>query len=94
MASRHERLAENQRIVRGANERLEELIHDRADGANVPFLCECADEYCLGRVDLSTADYYAIHVDRSQYVIVDGHPRISGELVIEQVDGYQIVRKP
>ena len=93
MASRDERLAENQRTFRRANERLEELVEDRSDGYNLPFLCECADKSCLGRVELTASDYYAIHLDRSQYIILDDHLTIRGERLVEQVDGFQIVSK-
>jgi hypothetical protein len=93
VASREERLAENQRTFRRANERLEELVDDRSDGYRVPFLCECADRSCLGRIEMTASDYYAIHLDRSQYIVLDGHLTISGERVVEQVDGYQIVSK-
>lgn len=93
MSSRHERLAENQRTVRRANERLEQLVDGRSDGYKLPFLCECADVGCLGRIELTASDYYAIHLDRSQYVILDDHLTISGESLVEQVDGFQIVHK-
>ena len=93
MASRVEGLAENQRTFRRANERIEELADDRSDGHRFPFLCECADKSCLGRIELTSPDYYAIHLDRSHYVILDGHLTITGERLVEQVDGFQIVQK-
>ena len=93
MASRTERLAENQRTFRRANERFEELVEDHSDGYKVPFLCECADTCCLGRIELTASDYYAIHLDRSQYIILNDHLTITGERLVEQVDGFQIVSK-
>jgi hypothetical protein len=93
VASRDERLAENQHTFRRANERFEELVDDRSDGYKVPFVCECADESCLGRIEMSVSDYYAIHLDRSQYVILDDHLTITGERLVEQIDGFQIVSK-
>jgi hypothetical protein len=95
MTSREERLAENQRIFRAANERLEVSVEARVDGrAPVPFLCECADIECLGRIEMTTGDYDAAHVDRDTYIILPGHPTIDGEEVVEDgLDGYLIVRK-
>jgi hypothetical protein len=93
VASRDERLVENQRMFRRANERFEELVDDRSDGYKLPFLCECADPSCLGRIELTASDYYAIHLDRSRYIILDDHFTIPGERVVEQVDGFQIVSK-
>ena len=93
MASRHATLVDNQRTFRRANERFQDLVDDRSDGFKVPFLCECADVSCLGRIELEASDYYAIHLDRSQYIILDDHLTVSGERLVEQVDGFQIVSK-
>jgi hypothetical protein len=94
MASRHERLAENQRLFRDANERFEELIEARVDGRGpVPFLCECADLDCRGRIELTTSDYDAAHLEARQYVIVPGHSTIEGEEVVEDNGDYLVVRK-
>jgi hypothetical protein len=94
MASRQERLAENQRLFRDANERFEELIGARVDGRGpVPFLCECADLDCRDRIELKTSDYDAAHVDAAQYVILPGHGMIDGEEVVEDNGDYFVVRK-
>lgn len=93
MAGHEATLADNQRTFRRANERFQDLVDDRSDGSKVPFFCECADVSCLGRIELEASDYYAIHLDRSQYIILDDHLTISGERVVEQVDGFQIVSK-
>lgn len=59
----------------------------------MPFLCECADETCLGRIALTATDYYALHIDRSQYVVLDGHLTIRGETMVQKADGYKLVTK-
>jgi hypothetical protein len=91
MAARDEGLAENQQTFRRANERFEELVDIRSEGSKLPFVCECADAFCLGRIELSASDYYAIHLDRSQYIILNDHSRIAGQRIVEQVDGFQVV---
>ena len=93
MASREERLAANQWTSRQANERFEQLAGARADGHLMPFLCECADATCLGRITLTATDYYALHIDRSQYVVLNGHLTIRGETMVQQADGYKLFSK-
>jgi hypothetical protein len=95
VATREERLVENQRTFRDANERLQKLAGEAGvrDGTLVPFLCECADGDCLGRVEASMEEYERAHLDRDQYVIVPGHPTIEGEKVVERVDRFETVRK-
>jgi hypothetical protein len=94
MASREVRLAHNQESFRYANERLGELV-TRADldGYLVAFLCECADESCLGRVELSLAQYDDAHLLPNTYVILVGHPRIDEEEIIEEHDLFEVVQK-
>ena len=94
MASRDERLAQNQREFRLANEKLEQLSADLAtDGQLVPFLCECADDRCLGRIEITVGRYGDVHADRTLYVVLPGHPRIEGEETIEHTGYYEILRK-
>jgi hypothetical protein len=92
MGSRDERLAENQRTFRRANERLQELARV-ADGTVIPFLCECADLSCLGRVEASIGEFEVIHEDDDRFFIVPGHPRMDGERVIDHTDRYEVVTK-
>jgi hypothetical protein len=91
MATREERLAQNQENFRHANERPGEAV-SRADldGNIIPFLCECADELCLGRVPFQYED---THLLPNTYVILPGHPRIDGEEVIEHLGTFLIVQK-
>jgi hypothetical protein len=92
MSSRDDRLAENQRTFRTANERLIDLAQPR-DGQRVPFLCECADIECLGRVEASLGEFEVIHEDPGRYFIVPGHALVQGEGVLSSNDRYQVVRK-
>ena len=94
MSSRQERKAQNQRVFRAANERMQEMIDGQVPyGTVIPFLCECADNECLGRINMNAADYEGIHIDRDLYIVLRDHPTIEGENVVEQEDGYDIVSK-
>lgn len=96
MPSREERMEENERNFRDANERL----HEQAESAGVPedeqlvpFLCECADESCLGRIQITLDRFAEIHADRDHFVILPGHLRIPNEEIIEVTEYYEVTEK-
>jgi hypothetical protein len=94
MAARDSRQVENQDMSRSANQRLQDVAGRTAeDGIVIPFLCECADDDCLGRVEISIDEYFIAHLAPEHYVIVAGHPRIDGELVVDDRGHYEVVAK-
>jgi hypothetical protein len=95
MRARDPRREENQNLFRLGNERLHSAVSDRvpADG-RVPFLCECADEFCDGRVELRMEQWEGVARKPQHFVVVSGHPRSEGEKVVGTLDGYDVVRKP
>jgi hypothetical protein len=95
VGSRETRREENQKLFRMGNERLRAAVNEQLpDASRIPFLCECADEYCNGRVELSLQDWESIAGEPKHYVMVAGHPRSKGEKVVGMVDGFDVVRKP
>jgi hypothetical protein len=95
MANRTERRAENQYRFNDANDRLREIVHDQVSpGRTIPFLCECADDTCLARVDLKQEEYESLHEGADVFVIVPGHPRVNGEIVLQRQAGFEQVQKP
>jgi len=94
MADRDERHADNQRRFNAANERLGELVQQRVpEEERIPFLCECADERCLGRVELSLGEFEQLHENANVYVIVPGHPRVNGEVILQRRERFEQVEK-
>jgi hypothetical protein len=91
VATRDERLRENQRAFRTGNERLNAAVD--AGEKTIPFLCECIDDTCTDRVELSGQTYSDLHSDESVFVIMSGHPTIEGEVVIEDNGHYHVVKK-
>lgn len=76
------------------NTRLNDVVDSRVpDDATLPFLCECADEACNARVEIERSQWQEVAARAHHFVIVAGHPRIEGELVVGSIDGYDIVRK-
>lgn len=96
VASRDTRREQNQKLFRMGNERLSAAVNEQAvpETASVPFLCECADEFCDGKVELDRRQWESIASNPNEYVMVPGHPRSEGEVVVGALDGYDVVRKP
>lgn len=91
---REERLAENQTLFRRANERLEQAVEDHVpEDQRVPFLCECADAFCRGRVDLTLEQYGKLRARENRFAVVPGHPRVEGEEIVEHHESFHVVEK-
>jgi hypothetical protein len=85
---------EIQQAIRSANERLGVLAAAIVPvGFLVSFICECADEACVGRVDMNVGEYSEIHLDRDRYSILRDHQTIEGENLVERRELYDIVSK-
>jgi hypothetical protein len=85
----------SQDASRAANERFHMLLVERPLLERlIPFLCECADADCLGRVEMTAADYGEIHVDREVYVIMRGHATVDGEHPVDTRESFDVVKKP
>jgi hypothetical protein len=92
--SREDRLVENEKLFRTANERLRERAEALVrPGQSIPFLCECIDETCMVRLDLTVDEYEETRADDEQFVIAPGHPRLEGERIVAERDGFVIVSK-
>jgi hypothetical protein len=93
--SRDTRRKENQKLFRHGNESL----HDAAVGAGsetsaVPFMCECADLDCLGRVEITPIEWEDVAAVPNHFVMIAAHQRIEGEEVVGSLGEYEITRKP
>jgi hypothetical protein len=91
--SREQRFAENQRAFRIGNERLRRTLETTAGGESIPFLCECMDDTCMARVDLTLEAYAGIRTHENRFVIVRDHPTLAGERIVQDNGSYQIVEK-
>ena len=93
MNTREERLAENQRAFRLGNERLRSALERTASDGPIPFLCECMDETCTGRVDLTLDAYGDIRAHENRFLIIRDHPTLPRERVVQENTTYQVVEK-
>jgi hypothetical protein len=101
------RMAENEVVFRNANEAIQagfdKLTHmSREDGAEpigfnptmkLQFLCECADENCVKRIEMQLDEYNEVHSSPKRFIIANNHEVLRIENVIESRDGYAIVEK-
>lgn len=92
MDERSAKLAENETIFRAGNESIERAASGRLEEA--PFLCECGNERCLGRVELTLAAYEAVRAHPARFFVIPGHEDLTaGEVVVEQHGRYTLVEK-
>jgi hypothetical protein len=93
LSSREKRLAETQRAFRIGNERLRGALEATAGSEPIPFLCECTDDTCLARVDLTLEEYGAVRRHEHRFVMVRDHPTLLGERIVQENRSYQVVEK-
>jgi hypothetical protein len=80
---------------RRANEGFHDAVEDRVQESQaVPFLCECADDDCLGTVNVLPSEWEAVASKRNHYLMEAGHQRVEGEEVVGSIGDYEIAQKP
>jgi hypothetical protein len=94
MASRDDRMRENEELFRTANDRLREQVEDVVPARRpVPFLCECMDELCMERIDLTLRDYRHVRASNDTFAVAPGHAAPDGEVIVEEQGAFHVVRK-
>jgi hypothetical protein len=95
LTGREQRMVENEELFRTANERLQEHVAERvASDQHVPFLCECTDDLCMARIELTLDEYARVRADANHFVIEPGHPMMERERVVGQNQRFWVVEKP
>jgi hypothetical protein len=87
---RAKRLAANEAFFRELNERLE---RQTPDSQTLIVVCECAEEDCAERLELTHREYEAIRSDPTQFVVAHRHAALEIEEVIARTDRFEVVRK-
>jgi hypothetical protein len=96
MPSLEARLARNEVMFRSINDRIRELADrlDRGRDDPLSFVCECADETCVERLQLTARQYDDIRGIPARFVVVPGHEATQlVERVIFRSEQFVIVRK-
>jgi hypothetical protein len=95
VASRGSRREQNQDRFRQGNERLHDVAAEIGpETLEVRFLCECADDDCLGDVNVTLSAWESVAARPNHYLLIAGHEHSEGEQVVGRVGEYEIARKP
>ncbi len=97
LESRQIRAAKNQSLFREVNEQIERL-HDKferqqARSEIADFICECAEEHCTERIDLSLDDYETVRRMPTHFLVRRGHNIPDVERIVAEHDGFIVVEK-
>jgi hypothetical protein len=91
---RRVRAAKNQSVFRDVNERIEH-ISEAFDLATptLDFICECAEETCAERIEMSKAEYEALRRVPTHFAVKPGHEIEGVEEIVDSRDHYVVVAK-
>jgi hypothetical protein len=94
VASRDDRIASNEGLLRDINDRIEEVSQgsDERNGG-FDFLCECGRANCIEVVRLTIAEYERVRDDETHFLVFLGHETDDIEDVVVQEERYSVVRK-
>ena len=91
---RERRIGKNEALFREVNERIERVAGSlQLTTERLAILCECGDDSCTERIDVTLADYERIRRDSELFFVCRGHEQADVEDIIEQTDDYDVVRK-
>lgn len=94
VASRDDRIASNEGLLRDINDRIEEVSQECGESNGVfDFLCECGRENCTETVPLTVAEYERVRDDETHFLVFPGHETDDIEDVVVQDLRYSVVRK-
>jgi hypothetical protein len=96
IVERQEKLAENEALFRGANEKLQQYATANVDDALrrvVPFLCECDRVACTEVILVTLTEYERVRADSHRSILAKGHSNDEIENVVEESDGYVVTEK-
>jgi len=89
---RQERIIENEKLFREVNERVADLQGDFSD-PDPEWVCECGDETCFEKVNVSAEDYQQIRAHGDWFVIVPGHEKADIERIVRENGEFVVVEK-
>jgi hypothetical protein len=91
---RARRLAENERLFRDVNERIERVAVEHGLDAHVyEFLCECSNLDCDLLLSMTLAEYEGARADATVFLVAPGHELPEIEDVVRRTEQYQLVKK-
>jgi hypothetical protein len=92
---RARKIGANEAVFRTVNEQIESLnrgLAEISDGT-LHIVCECGKLDCAAPISAPISVYERVRSDPSLFLVVPGHELPSVESVVDQTDGYNVVRK-
>jgi hypothetical protein len=86
---RPQRIRQTEGFFRAVNQEIAAASVD----ASTEFVCECGNPVCTARIAVGARELHALHAEPDLFVVIDGHQIPDVETVVNQLDGYLIVRK-
>jgi hypothetical protein len=96
MTDREARLAKNEALFRGVNERVKEVkgeLGAAGRGSKIDFICECGPGECVEQVQLTIAEYKRVRANGTHFIVKPGHETAEVERVVREAEGYTVVEK-
>jgi hypothetical protein len=96
VAARDERLAGNEALFRGVNERVAEVathFFEIDTHEAIGFTCECGRAQCAEPIPMTVAEYEAIRAESTRFAVAPGHEDPEIESIIERRLTYLVVEK-
>jgi hypothetical protein len=90
---RQRRIGRNEALFREVNERIERVSASLDATDTIGILCECGDESCTDKIDVSLATYERVRQEPTLFFVRPGHAKPDVERVVEQPEAYEVVRK-
>ena len=91
---RARRIGLNEAMFREINERLEALQEKTSGHLGVlELVCECGDRECAARISLTMEEYQELRSDPLLFAVLPTHESRDVEDVVQQMNGWLIVRK-
>ena len=94
MEDRAERIGRNEALFREVNENIERISATlEVSEERLKILCECGVPACLEQLDVPVSEYERVRGTPTLFLIKPGHEHADLEDVVEEHDGYHVVRK-
>ena len=92
--NREERIGMNEAVFRDVNERIQDVASAfNLTSEPLDLICECGDAACVARISLTRDEYERMRSDAQLFAVASGHVAPDVEEVVENRDGYDVVRK-
>jgi hypothetical protein len=93
-----DRRAENEALFRDINERVRIMRDQAGENARAAdelhdFLCECALQDCLEKLQMTLIEYERVRSVPTDFVVARGHEVADIERVVSEDDRFTVVRK-